>query len=354
MFALALLLCLGASVGDEPSTVATDSVELQWDAPASCPTLDEVREEIAALLGEREPTTGSLTVEARVRADGDAYLLQLALRTASGSDVRDLRGAPCKELARATALIVATMVDPLAVVRRIEELEAAATQAGTAADSRTSLPPIVPLASELHDERSLAPGREREDPLSIVAKPPSTQHATASPSPLGVSLRLEGIAGLAALPRIDGGLAVAAGLLTKHLRLEVGAAHLFAQPRAHPARREVGLRVWTTTAIVRGCGVPLVGRWEFPVCGGGELGAMAARGDGSAVTGAVVARSPYANVFAEVHVVWRATRHFGLWVGGQAIVNVARPRFTVGSLDPFFITPIGGGRAKLGVEVRFR
>ena len=80
---------------------------------------------------------------------------------------------------------------------------------------------------------------------------------------------------------------------------------------------------------------------------------MAALGTGSAVRDASVQRSLYAGALAEVHVAWRATDRFALWLGGQGVLNLTRPRFTVATLEPFVTAPIGGGRAKLGVEVRF-
>ena len=80
---------------------------------------------------------------------------------------------------------------------------------------------------------------------------------------------------------------------------------------------------------------------------------MAARGVGSAVDGATVERSLYASALGEAHVAWRATARFAIWVGGQGVLNLTRPKFTVDPLQPFFQASFGGGRAKLGVEVRF-
>ena len=333
---MSVLLLASVIALSGPADAEGPVASLEWSAPAGCPSAAEVREDVEVLLGSGSGPREPLAVEAEVVADPDGYALRLAMETRTGRDVRSIRAPSCEQLARAASLIIATMQDPVAVSDRVDYVQR----------PRAASVPSIP-APEL-------PPVERVEPVE-TASPRQVEPTPSEPAsaPWRPALRLEGLVGSATLPRVDGGLALAAGLATSRFRVELGASHLFAQTVDHPTLSGVGLRVRATTGTVRGCGVPRWRAWEFPLCVAGEVGAMAARGVGSAVDGATVERSLYASALGEAHVAWRATARFAIWVGGQGVLNLTRPKFTVDPLQPFFQASFGGGRAKLGVEVRF-
>ncbi|MGH1347886.1 MAG: hypothetical protein ACRBN8_40400 [Nannocystales bacterium] len=333
VFLLASAIALG-----EPEAGA--AVSLQWSAPAGCPSADAVQRDVDALLGRGRAEGEPLVVEAEVAADRDGYVLRLVMETRTGRDVRRIRADACEQLARATSLIIATLQDPVAASDHVAYLQR----------PRADGPPTTP-APELPS----IPVEEFEPrpPEPVSPSEAETRASERWATPWRAAIRLDGVAGSATLPRLDGGLAFAVGMTAPRIRLELGVSHMFAQTEAHPTLPNVGLRVRATTAVARGCGVLTWGTWEFPLCVAGELGATAAQGVGSAVREATVERAVYATALAEAHVVWRATDRFSIWAGAQGVLNLTRPSFTVDTLDPFFKAPLGGGRAKLGVEVRF-
>jgi hypothetical protein len=337
MAGLHLIAFLGATLAGPPAGGAVE-IELEWSAPASCPRADEVRTQIDELLPSEVDTPLQLSVRALVHETGGAYELELAMELADAHDERRVRAASCPDLARATALVVATMIDPIAVADR---LDAAQARTGER-EVEVVEPPAEPEAS----------ASTPEAPLAAVAPPTDLARMRARVRPVA-TLRLDALAGAATLPRVDAGLALSAGVVLSRARVELGLAHVFAQRRDHPSIPGVALRVRGTMAVVRACGVPAFGAWELPLCGGAEVGALAARAEGDAVSGASLVRSPYAAAFVEAHAAWRATRRFAVWIGVQGLAAIVRPRFTVADLDPFVRTAWGGGRAKLGVEVRF-
>ena len=323
--------------------VAGNPIELQWDAPPGCPTADEVAREVEGLFGEGGGKGQTVQAEAQVAREGEGYRLELVVTTRSGRDARSIHDPRCEPLAHATALVVATLMDPIAVSEHIEALS-------------NPTPPTVEPPAE--------PPPRLPEPPSIP--PPSTEppppRATSSdridprPPPRPAfrpSLRLGGFLGSATLPGLDGGLAVAVGFTRSKLRLELGASYAFPQSQPHPELAAVGLQLQSVTGQLRGCYVPAASRWEFPLCVAGDIGAMLGRGEGSAVLDPTTEVSLQLSALAEAHVVWRATDRVAVWLGAQGVLNLARPSFTVDTLEAFFTTPIGGGRAKLGLELRF-
>ena len=336
---MSVVLLLASTIGfGEPE--AGSAVSLQWSAPAGCPSADAVQEDVDVLVGHGSGQGEPLVVEAEVVADEGGYALRLAMETRSGRDVRHIRAGECEQLARATSLIIATLQDPVAVSDHVEQLQR----------PRADGPPSIPAPEIPEIPVEAVEPRPATDPPLPMSEPASSDR---QPTPWQAAVRLDGLAGAAALPRVDGGLALAVGMIAPRVRLELGASHLFAQTEGHPTLPDVGLRVRATTAAARGCGVPSWGAWEFPLCVAGEVGAMTARGVGSAVRAATVERTVYATALAEAHVAWRATDRISIWAGAQGVLNLTRPSFTVDTLEPFYEAPVGGGRAKLGVEVRF-
>lgn len=135
--------------------LATSSAQAQvrWRAEGDCPSEEQVRAEVARLLGGAIPED-ALTVDARVERAPSAWRLRLRV---GAEGERRLEAASCALLAEATALIVALAIDPVRVVEATET---------TSAPSEP--PPIEP------SETPAVP----EEPLDV---PESPSLALASP-----------------------------------------------------------------------------------------------------------------------------------------------------------------------------
>lgn len=111
------LLCLsvlafGASLTCRTSRAHASDLALEWTAPRGCPPQDALREGLASRLG-REISIGadaSVEVHATVVAIGSGYALDVRMRSAQGSEHRELRARSCNELARASVLMTALLL----------------------------------------------------------------------------------------------------------------------------------------------------------------------------------------------------------------------------------------------------
>jgi len=99
----------GASgvAGAQPSR--PDAVQLDWRAPAGCPTPAAMRDRIAEVAGES--ARSATRVQARARQLGSSWIVELD----AGDGLRSLRGRSCADVARAAALVIG-----MAVRRRAE------------------------------------------------------------------------------------------------------------------------------------------------------------------------------------------------------------------------------------------
>ncbi len=136
----------------------TTHAQVRWRGEGDCPSEEQVRAEVARLLGGVIPQDAP-AVDARVERTPNAWRLRLRV----GSEgARTLEAASCSLLAEATALIVALAIDPVLVVE--------ATETATA-------PPIEPPAPP--EERARAE-RVPEEPDALDV-PESPSLALASP-----------------------------------------------------------------------------------------------------------------------------------------------------------------------------
>src|SRR5438132_4393226 len=103
MIRVALSLVLGAA--------APPPVSLAWHAPAECPGADYVQTEVERLLGQGAPDA---SISADATASHDAGLWSMRLRAGAGERV--FTAASCRELADATAVVLAMAVDPTRVL----------------------------------------------------------------------------------------------------------------------------------------------------------------------------------------------------------------------------------------------
>jgi len=111
LLALAVLGNAGPGHAEE-----TGAFSLSWQAPAGCPSRDELRAQVARLLGGtiRVPHGGDIRARAVVE-HGQNWSLAIETESSGRPGQRAIEAASCQDLADATALIIALMIDPDAV-----------------------------------------------------------------------------------------------------------------------------------------------------------------------------------------------------------------------------------------------
>ena len=248
-----------------------DAVDFRWQAPAGCPAEDEVQALIERKLGEplAARTAPHMTIDVSVRkqADGD-FGVEMWTTDEDGSHQRSLVDSDCNSAAAAAALIVATAIN----VRMREESVRESLAEPVAEQPRVAAIPSRPP----EDRGARPPGRARFAPRG--------------------ALRLSAGAVYGDLPKFGPLLRASAAMLARRWRIEAEFSYSFGRIIRY---QDSDRRFQLITALVRMCPVFRVSRVEFPLCLGGEMGSMVARG--GPIPGGV-ARGFFASVHASTGV----------------------------------------------------
>ncbi len=93
-----------------PSVRASDgqTFELAWDAPAGCPDVGSVRQDVDRVVGDTGDVHRKLRVQGEVRSDAaGGWTATVTLVTETGRSVRTLTAPTCRAVARAAAVVIA-------------------------------------------------------------------------------------------------------------------------------------------------------------------------------------------------------------------------------------------------------
>lgn len=308
---LATMLPLGSPV--------SAAVSLDWDAPAGCPSAQEVRARLAPLVS----ADARGHAQARVHAGPDGYELVLAVTTRHGHMERTLDGPTCESLAQATAVMVAVMVDPLDVA------------------TRHSVPPPDPVTT--------TPTTATRPPMPAAdGGPPARPAAVRDRRPTAIALGLTagGSAGL--LPRPHAFVRAWVGPSWRRMEAHLIATHRFAQPIRRPAGGGAVIRLSSA-----GVGVgPVVrrGPWSVRLAAELEAGVMIATGRDLDTTR--TALSPWLGAGLGSGVAWSPVPWVGLRLAAGVTGSILRPSFALDDGSLLHETSLLGARAGLGVEFR--
>ena len=249
----ALLAMVVEPVGDPRPA----SYELEWNAPASCPAAETIRERIAALVPEPEGGEGVMYVNAVVEATPDGFALALDTEFLGSRSSRRVEAQRCEDLGESTALVVAIALQPglegEALVPVPEPAE----------------PPPEPV--ERTEEPSVAPD-DAKTPVSHSREPPRWRpRSRAVPSDLIARIAL--LAEFGSMPRVGGGNALAFGVLWPRLRVEISGMYLWPRRFDDPEGDSAGL--YQLGAVgARACLRVFAKPTEFPLCAGVDAGVL--------------------------------------------------------------------------------
>ena len=315
-------------------------VMVRWTAPPECPDLpaveDAISERLRGLAGTRAVEADAV-VEGRAHVDGGEYVLDLTVQFETAVASRQIRGRDCGLLARATAVVVATAIDPTTTLDQLREtmdVEAANVVADpddgtreadglqipepgatepTAVADQAPTPEIDPVAADDHRDRS---------------RPPRSADAVSDERmsiDLGVFGRIAGGVGAGILPGAGGGLGLTAGLEGEYWRAEATASHWFSRPKVFPGESAIGADFSLWSGGARGCGVPGSAQVKVPLCGGAEVGRIRAAGFGGRNNGTV--RPIWGAIVAGAAIVWLPRPWIGVFGGAEGLVALRRPIF---------------------------
>jgi hypothetical protein len=322
-----LLLCWTSALAAQPAA----RFALSWNGPPGCPSAENVRARVDALL-DGGATAGSV---ADVRASGEVervdngYRLLLTMGVNDTPSSRVIEARSCDELAGAAAIAIALLARSSS-----ESASESSTGEGTTGSDASATPaPPTPAPPN------------REPPSGQKSPPTGT-----SPGRLRFLIDAPvGVAGWGSLPSVGLGLGAGLGVRWRALRFAVG-GELW-----HPQTDEVSgfaSRFTLQSGRAEACLVQPVLGLELGPCLGAGVQRLAGEGVESPVFSAKSRTSVWifgsGGLFASVPMPGFAhLRFFGV---ASVFVSPARPRFVIDQLGPIHQPALAAPRLDLGCE----
>ncbi len=282
-------------------------IAITWSAPADCPSVDALRDEVRRIAGTARPPADRLEAEATVRREAGA-VWQLTLKTRAGERAgeRVLTAADCGELMHAAALVMALMINPQATL----EVPAPAPRQ----------PPAPP-----------SPAAAFEDRFAAGA---------------------EVVVGSGALPGIAPGIALRFAAARQALSAEVRAGISMSRSTPSPADADAGGTFDLLDATLAGCARAWRTRRVSPgACTGVTL--VRVHGSGYGVTDPGDAAAWWNAGLAEANLRLRFSPRNAVRLAAQALFSPWSPRFALAGVGRVFEPAPVWLRGTLGWEVHF-
>jgi hypothetical protein len=283
---------------------SSPAVDVQWTAPAECPSDPDVEARVRDLVGPETGLAGGAT--ANVVASGDRFAASITLRSDRGTTTRSFAADSCDALADAVALVIAVGLDPLAVSTIVRDVAPTIAPPPAIDPTTTTVTEPEPIPPRVVPRSRPAPRRRPAIGLRGFA------HGTAT---LGIFPDVGGLAG--------GGLA----LTLDRARLELVGHHEVGRRFTHPSAPNSGALIGASAGRLAACWTPSAARFIFPLCAGAEIGAMTARGRGISDRGRVDAL--WAAAVPAVRALWFPIRAFGFGLVLEMPIALTRPRFVI-------------------------
>jgi hypothetical protein len=291
--------------------------DIEWSAPAGCPTSEVLRDQIEAYLAQslEVERPEAFSARASVRRTENRFELELELAAGSGRTLEIHRASSCDELSKLVAIKVALTLDPEAFVSRYDAVESEA--------ARESAPP--------EPESSPAPVAE-------VAR---------APGELRLFLGASGGVGAGVVPGTNGIAGVELGLGGRHWAVEARGRVYPPKAVRTPEDPSVGADILAGTATLSGCVRPELGPLRFPLWVGMEAGALRARGHGT--TPERVSVRPYLATVVGLGVAYSFGR-VTVFLRPEVAVTLSRPGFDLDEGHELYTVPPLAGRLMAGVD----
>ena len=316
----ALVLALGSPA----QATSGGPVTLTWDAPAGCPTAEEVLGDVDRTLAQpgAPPTPVMATVQVSAEPDG-TWQASLSLDVRGARTERRFRAESCGAIAAATAVILAIAVEDAS-----EAPPTTASLASASESPRATTPPSTPGASTSH--------------FFVAANGVVDWDTMPTPPALGYEA------------------AVGRSWSLDRWRLRwIGGADLYPShaPPTAPYIGTVNGAFWLVGVSGRGCVGVALSRLEIGPCLGAELAVMHASNGGDADPAAPnLARQTHywLSLLGSIAVSWNASPSMDVVLRGDFVVPTQRDVFGIeNNVLADYRVPTWAFRGALGIEARF-
>jgi len=326
--------------------LAPEAIAITWDAPASCPDAEYLRQRISEHL--RGVEVEATDVRARVLAPavaGARWRLQLAI---GDEGQRELEGESCAALADAAAVMVAISLNAAAQAAELTIPEPPPEAPGSdVVRAEPSEPDAVPAAVPASAAAPAEPAEPGPSPIDDDDAVRSSSAGRPLQAVLGVTTAAHGVG----LPAPGVGLGGRVGVRWGPLVVALVGTHWFRRER--PVVGEVAARYRLSTAGLEPCGVLALGRspraFEPFACGVAEVGVL--RAEGVRAVSPKLQRHPWVGLGAGVGAAWVPRA----WLAVSLRVDVVAPllgrQFVIGSASAGAVGPVDA-RGAITLELR--
>jgi hypothetical protein len=322
-----VLLCLAWLIGSARAAAEPpEPVELEWNAPAECPQLDEVRARIRKLSGSRKSSVRPRAAATITRKDDGAFHLTLVVHTDNITGTRNIDGRSCSDLAGATAVALVLL------------LQSPQSWDGSDRDGATTVGPQSP-GSESTEPSSTAAKPETPADVAAVITPKTptadeTSEAWRSSRGRHVLVRLPAVTvGWGPVPGPSIGLTAAGGLSLERWSFLAGGTGWLTQ---HPSKTDAGGQKYggdvnRFTAQLLACRAIVRSRLEIAPCAELYLHHMWVRGTGAHIA-ARTATATWLGLGLGVQARLYAAPWFAVILRAGGELETSRPRLSLENL----------------------
>jgi hypothetical protein len=325
--------------------------QLEWVAPAGCPSREGVLEEIDHMVGGSDASK-LLIARVSITQVGPIFRGEVELGGPATEPARTLEADSCGAVAEAAAVVIAFAVN--------QDAPSLAPAASTSEDSAS-------LPSQPLDGGAVAPtnatAERPPEPQSVRLVLPAEHRESTSPLPPApreaVPLRWPFVVGAAfvvdtsLLPSTTYGGEITIAWRWSRLALELSGALLATQTGVLPAAPSQGARFGLWHLGARGCYAWQIGRVAGGPCVGGGVDWIDGRGFGSTpdVPADATGRMFIGAVGGQLG--FRLASRIALRLVAETIVPAARPRFVIDGGGTVFEAAAVSLRAAAGAEAHF-
>jgi hypothetical protein len=323
--------------------------ELIWSAPKACPTKERVQQRVERILNRpvSVPDDELLIVTAVVKERHNDGPWRVELETNNGQRraSRSLEAASCNELANATALFVAILIEPS--VDEPVETNPSSTQASSAAELRTS--------ESRADTRNAAP-RTAAIPSTKPAatadhgsdSDPESQTQTGSEPRWAVG----GFGGVVSgtLPVWSPGFGVQGAFTWKALRTNLGATFWWPVTTTIETESAQGAEFQLFSGHTEVCLQHTIRQLSPAICAGAQLANLRGKGFGAGVD-PQVQYANFVSLSAGGALIWSYSKRLSVLLDFDAVFPLGDRQFVFTGSDPALLhRPAMGARITCGAE----
>lgn len=338
---LALLAWTAEAPASDPSQ--EHGIEIEWPRRPECPSADALRSDVERRLGRPlgDFVGRDIRATAEIEPTEAGWRLRLHLLQAGVGGTRALEAETCALLARATALLLALAIDPVALAR------AEAMPTDEAVEPPEPSPPSDPPATrEAHPEPAPNRPSSSEPPL----RPPT--RAKPERSRVRGFVAPGGFVAAGMLPGVGGGVQLSTGVLAPRSRFAVSGRFFPERKQALPIDPSAGVAVRAWTVAAQGCFRSTPAKaLELPVCAQIEAGQLSGRGFG--VRQSRTESAAWVAAGLGPGLAWVPVHWLSIEIDLAAIFRITRPVFALANVGDVHRPALVGLRATLGVAFRF-